>query len=393
MSYIDKLLNKFNKIQNKIDSLKGISSKLQSINYNTAIDALGEQKTEALERIKERRTNLQNQLEGAKRQKNALAKQTPDGAPIEFVYPYHDDLANYLVFDIRGRRNRSPDVDKGTMTQDKIIALYVPDDLVSSMTVEYTATSIGPMARAFDQIAKAVKSRENDLVGAVTDNMDNLIGGMVSKMANSFSGGLTNLKAGKATNPMEEQTLQGVPFREFTFTFSFVPRSAAEADQVNQIIHILRDSMLPDTFNSTISGAVSGQNVEVTAADGYFNYPSIVDMYFDGPLASKIDGFLPAVITGCEVNHTGGLKFSTYEDGQPIKTDLTLGVREIRIMSQQNYRAIAAQTVGGDINAREAALAAGRKNSILDTTSSTGEDFDDTGQVRVDATIPDNAGE
>lgn len=393
MSYIDKLLNKFNKIQNKIDSLKGISSKLQSINYNTAIDALGEQKTEALERIKERRNNLQNQLEGAKRQKNALAKQTPDGAPIEFVYPYHDDLANYLVFDIRGRRNRSPDVDKGTMTQDKIIALYVPDDLVSSMTVEYSATSIGPMARAFDQIAKAVKSRENDLVGAVTDNMDNLIGGMVSKMANSFSGGLTNLKAGKATNPMEEQTLQGVPFRDFTFTFSFVPRSAAEANQVNQIIHIIRDSMLPDTFNSTISSTISGKNVEVTAADGYFNYPSIVDMYFDGPLASKIDGFLPAVITGCEVNHTGGLKFSTYEDGQPIKTDLTLSIREIRIMSQQNYRAIAAQTVGGDINAREAALAAGRKNSILDSTSSTGEDYDDAGQVRVDATIPDNAGE
>lgn len=390
MAYIDKLLNKFNKIQNKIDSLKGISSKLQSINYNTAIDALGEQKTEALERIKERRNNLQNQLEGAKREKNGLAKQTPDGSPIEYVYPFHDDLANYLVFDIRGRRNRTPGVDKGAMTQDKIIALYVPDDLTSNMTVEYTATSIGPMARAFDQIAKAVKSRENDLVGAVTDNMDNLIGGMVSKMANSFSGGLTNLKAGKATNPMEEQTLQGVPFREFSFTFSFLPRSAAEADQVNQIIHVLRDSMLPDTFNSTISSTLQGKNVEVTAADGYFNYPSIVDLYFDGPLASKVDGFLPAVITGCEVNHTGGLKFSTYEDGQPIKTDLTLSIREIRIMSQQNYRAIAAQTVGGDLEKREAALAKGRKNSILDTTSSTGEDFDDAGGRVIYSEIPDD---
>jgi hypothetical protein len=189
---------------------------------------------------------------------------------------------------------------------------------------------------------------------------------------------------------MEEQTLQGVPFREFSFTFSFLPRSAAEADQVNQIIHVLRDSMLPDTFNSTISSTLQGKNVEVTAADGYFNYPSIVDLYFDGPLASKVDGFLPAVITGCEVNHTGGLKFSTYEDGQPIKTDLTLSIREIRIMSQQNYRAIAAQTVGGDLEKREAALAKGRKNSILDTTSSTGEDFDDAGGRVIYSEIPDD---
>ena len=154
MSYIDKLLNKFNKIQNKIDSLKGISSKLQSINYNTAIDALGEQKTEALERIKERRRNLKNQLESSKRSSAELAKRPPDGAPVEYIYPYHDDLANYIVFDIRGRRNRSAAAEKGEVTQDKIISLYVPDDLVSSTQVSYTATSIGPMARAFDQIVR-----------------------------------------------------------------------------------------------------------------------------------------------------------------------------------------------------------------------------------------------
>ena len=188
--YIDKLLNKFNKIQNKIDSLKGISSKLQSINYNTAIDALGEQKTEALERIKERRQNLKNQLESSKRTSSGVAKHTPDGAPIEYIYPYHDDLANYLVFDIRGRRNRSPEVEKGTVTQDKIIALYVPDDLVSSLTVSYAPQSIGPMARAMDQIVGAVKSRQNDLASTIGDNADAIIGGLVSKMANSFSGGL-----------------------------------------------------------------------------------------------------------------------------------------------------------------------------------------------------------
>ena len=90
---------------------------------------------------------------------------------------------------------------------------------------------------------------------------------------------------------------------------------------------------------------------------------------------------MPAVITGCEVNHSGGLKFSTYEDGQPIKTDLTLQIREIRIMSQQNYRAIAAEITKGDISAREEALAKGAKNSIVDTVSKTGEDYDDVNKT------------
>ena len=386
--YIDKLLNKFNKIQNKIDSLKGISSKLQSINYNTAIDALGEQKTEALERIKERRRNLKNQLESSKRSSAELAKRPPDGAPVEYIYPYHDDLANYLVFDIRGRRNRSASAEYGDVTQDKIISLYIPDDLVSSTQVSYTAKGMGPMARAFDQIAEAVKSKENDLAQTVGDNADAIIGGIISKMADSFSGGLTNLKAGKAVNPMEEQTLEGVPFREFTFTFSFAPRSKAEAQQVNKILYTFRDAHLPDTFSSTLTQQINGENVEVTAADGYFNYPSVVDIYFDGPVGKKIDGFLPAVITGVEINHSGGLKFSTYEDGQPIKTDLTLQVREIRIMSQQNYRAIAAEIIGGDVGLREEALAYGAKNSILDTVSKTGKDYEEI--VKVDPIPPES---
>ena len=106
MSYIDKLINKFNKVQNKIDSLKGISAKLQSINYNTAIDALGEQKSEALERIKERRENLRNSLSASNRSKD-FTKQMPSGQVVEYVYPFHDDLANYLVFDIRKRRKRA----------------------------------------------------------------------------------------------------------------------------------------------------------------------------------------------------------------------------------------------------------------------------------------------
>ena len=57
-------------------------------------------------------------------------------------------------------------------------------------------------------------------------------------------------------------------------------------------------------------------------------------------IADKVDGFLPCVLTKCDVNHTGGLKFSTYRDGQPIKTQMSLEFTEIRIMTQENYQDI-----------------------------------------------------
>ena len=58
MAYIDKLINKFNKVQNSINSLKGISAKIQSLNYNTEIDKLKENKTAALKKLSERNENL-----------------------------------------------------------------------------------------------------------------------------------------------------------------------------------------------------------------------------------------------------------------------------------------------------------------------------------------------
>ena len=62
MAYIDKLLNKFNKVKNAVNSIKGIQSKIQSINYTTAIDALGIEKGAAEELINSRRSSLEKQL-------------------------------------------------------------------------------------------------------------------------------------------------------------------------------------------------------------------------------------------------------------------------------------------------------------------------------------------
>ena len=75
---------------------------------------------------------------------------------------------------------------------------------------------------------------------------------------------------GRATNPMEEQMLEGIGFRSFSFQYEFYPRSEEEADMVQQIMYYFRTAMLPDTYGSS----------EVTENENFFNYPNVFDVSF-----------------------------------------------------------------------------------------------------------------
>ena len=49
---------------------------------------------------------------------------------------------------------------------------------------------------------------------------------------------------------------------------------------------------------------------------------------------------MPAVCTNAQVDYTGGQKFSTFADGQPVHIQLTLNFLEIKTMTLGNYQAI-----------------------------------------------------
>ena len=139
MAYIDKLLSKFQKAKNAINSIKGIASQIQAINYESALDELGEAKDSALKKLDQRRSSLQNSLNYDGSKGRGHSKRLPAGSEPQIVYPIHDRLANYLVFDIRPRRARgsSKFADKS-----RSIALYVPDQIISQATVQYTQTGV-----------------------------------------------------------------------------------------------------------------------------------------------------------------------------------------------------------------------------------------------------------
>ena len=356
MAYIDKLLNKFNKVKQAINSLKGIQSKIQAINYTTAIDALGEEKAAAEKLLDARRVSLRDSL-GATNIAGNYAKKAPAVQGMEAVYPIYDQLANYIVFVSRPRRQRGGGAPHAVHTR-RQVALYVPDALISQSSVTYQADSVNPMARALNEAIEAFKKGgAGDGFKTAKQEGNKLATKFIQQTLNTMTGGLANLKHGRAVNPMQEQMLNGVPFRSWDFTFDFWPKSIDEAQNVNDIIYIFRSSMLPDAYSELMSidptpgdwigGAddkdavaiLDGKKgVEVNAS--YFNYPNVFEIFFEGPLGNKIDGFLPAVCTNAQVDYTGGQKFSTFSDGQPVHIQLTLNFLEIKVMTLGNYESI-----------------------------------------------------
>ena len=342
MAYIDKLLSKFQKAKNALNSIKGIASQIQAINYESALDELGEAKESALKKLDQRRSSLQNSLNYDGSKGRGHSKRLPAGSEPQIVYPIHDRLANYLVFDIRPRRARgsSKFADKS-----RSIALYVPDQIISQATVQYTQTGVNSFTRGLERIGQALMSPEKDLADVGAEEGKKMANAFVKETLNKMTGGLTNLRAGRAVNPQNEQILDGVPFRSWDFTYDFYPRSQEEAKSVLKIIETFRMSMLPDTYSDvSILGGEEVISPEDNPNANFFNYPNIFDIYFDGPMGNKVDGFLPAVCSNAQVDYTGGQKFSTFEDGMPAHIQLTLQFLEIKILTQGNYNVIKAES-------------------------------------------------
>lgn len=357
MAYIDKLLNKFNKVQNSINSLKGIASKIQSLNYNTEIDKLGERKAEALNKLTKRNAALKEINTQSGLSTNFVKERPKDFQP-ELVYPVHDDLANYLVFEIRDRKVEND------LPAD-IIALYIPDELISQSSVSFGATEVSPLAKAFSGLLDAMSSPTGDAGKAGAEGAKAVLEKGKQALKNFLTGGISSIKTGVAINPQKETTLNPLEFRTFSFNYQFNARSEQEAEIVRKIIHTFRMAMLPDGTSKSDFQDDEGKTVKLGKNEVFFSFPNVFDIYFDGPIGDKVDGYLPAVCTSAEVNYTGGQKFATHYDGQPVKIDLALSFQEIRVMTRGNYKQISAYTNTDPTQPNIAAAG----ESVLDNTT------------------------
>ena len=117
MGAISKILNKINKAKSAINSLKGIGAKLESLNYTSQVDKLGEQAEHAQQLLKDRRSSLEKSITSANERKD-MAANNPAQPTRELLYPINDLLPNYIVFTTRPRKQRGAGGEGGSTTSD-----------------------------------------------------------------------------------------------------------------------------------------------------------------------------------------------------------------------------------------------------------------------------------
>lgn len=345
MPSIDKLLNKVNQAASAVKSFKGIKSKFEGKEYvgSYAKDMLESEKAKAQKLLDDRRATLQTNLNASNLSKS-IAKKTPVSNIRDLTYPVGEDLDSYIVFETRPRKAREGSNAKNIFSGEEqvSIALYVPDSLSFDTKVTYEQEGIGANKR---NIIDTFDGGGNGLQ-AFGSGLEEAFQGMVDAGANAVTGGVKNFVQGKAKNPMEEQFFKGVEFRSHSFSYEFYPKSSDEARQVEDIIWSFKSAMLPDTFaNAEADGA----------AEGYFNYPNIFNIYYEGSISKRFEDFLPSVLTDCTVSHSTKL----FHDGYPVSTELGLEFTEVKVITQETYQQISKSEKRQDIGAGQSSLALG----------------------------------
>jgi len=139
--------------------------------------------------------------------------------------------------------------------------------------------------------------------------------------ANLNPGQIMSVGTGTTPNPFREQMFKSVDNRTFNFEYRFLPRSAQEAANVENIIKRFKFHMHP----------------EVTAGGLFYVYPSEFNIvyYFNGQPNRHIAKISTCVLTDLSVDYGGSNGFHTFADGTPSEITLRMGFKELETLTKE----------------------------------------------------------
>ena len=202
------------------------------------------------------------------------------------------------------------------------IVLYTPAGLKTTYTVTHTGKETGILG---DMASMSFGDNVLARGGEITAKIGMQITDMLTQAA-----GVGDFKAvlqkttGRAFNNNLEMVFEGVPMREFSFEFEFVPKNRKELDSARKIISLFNFHMHPELGYS---------NDFVVPSQFQITY-----MYID-----KQNTYIPriskCVCTKLDLQHGDESIFSTFAGDElgaaPIYTKMSLNFSETEIMTKQ----------------------------------------------------------
>ena len=208
------------------------------------------------------------------------------------------------------------------------VAIYLPPNVQDNISATYNDVSTGMLGFAAASgldFSSALGAKDYDkaaaaLVGGLGGIMTEGAKKAAAALAETISGaegatGLVNRAFGQADNPYIEVLFESMGVREFTYNFTFAPRSEEETQDVQEIIQLFRFHMAPE-----LQGG----------AGRFLTLPSEFDIHYmymakDGTNSENdyYNKIATCVCTNVTVDYTPG-KVSSFADGAP--TQITMGI-------------------------------------------------------------------
>jgi len=230
-----------------------------------------------------------------------------------------------------------------------VISLYMPDTLTASYDASYTEMGLSDLGsgvntiRQINQVAGTL-GKNLDSVSGVLDAAINTIStdpavvslavsaaektGLANKLGvNAGALGTLLLKGqGYAINPQLQMIYQGIDMRSFALSFVFTPKSAGDSKEIDAIIKMFKYHFAP----SLQAGA------QTSSDSMYLVPPSLFNVSF--MINAEENKYLPkygdCVLKNIEVNYAPN-GWSSFDDGAPVQTTLSLQFQEIQIIDRQ----------------------------------------------------------
>ena len=168
---------------------------------------------------------------------------------------------------------------------------------------------------SFREQMEGIKEKGGTAVGQIALNE-------VGKKVGGSANNLLALSRGEIYNPNVELIYQGPTMRQFSFNFSFLPKSASESSTVNKIIKEFKKWSAPKD---------NGSMLEV---------PKLWSVKYmtEGGENDNMNKFKKCALLGVTIqaNPTSNMH-QTFSDGMPVVTSMQLSFQEVDIILREDH--------------------------------------------------------
>ena len=220
------------------------------------------------------------------------------------------------------------------------VAIYLPPNVQDTYTTTYNASAtgiLGFLAASGITGTQAFRNKDFDKVaemilgtgGAALEQVLKDSGASITEM---FTGGegayeMVNKIFGRSANPYMEVLFQGPELRQFTYNFTFAPKSSEEQDEVKKIIECFRFHQAPErrSDHNLFLGLPAEFDIH------YMYQPPNTESAYENPFYNKI---ATCVLQSVNVDYTPG-KVASHQQGAPVLIKMSLQFLETEMITKE----------------------------------------------------------